>query len=406
MASKKDKKEKAEKISKPIAAENKAMMKFEDELSKLLSTQVGIEVTSLSEADFVPYWIDTGNFALNWICSHSFKKGLPGTKIIMIEGENSKGKSLLGAKILGENVRNGGISWYIDTEDAANYNFVKQIVGDPQIADRIRRNDQIETIEQLNKAMFKIADFQIAKGGENRFCVLIDSFSQLTSEKEMRTADEKYKGGKDEPRDMTKSQKAREGLRVITRKLAAANLTPIYIVHLTKAIGVMFGDPNVPATHGNMLLYSASLRLSITSSRDIVDPKYPIPVGVSMNIKTNKNRSVHKGKKCTIDFYFTKGVDRFSGLAQLLKDYGIVDGAAKVEPSSKLKYDDFEFKASEISKVVEKFSEAGRDLLQEWEDKLSDIVEFKEKDLPESDFISSEDGIEDGLTEIYDEDKA
>lgn len=382
-----------EKPSSSLAVD-KNITKFEDELSKLIESHVGATVSSLSEKDFVPYWHDTGNYALNFICSHDFNKGLPGTKAILIEGENSKGKSLLLAKFLGMNIVDGGISWYIDTEDASNYNFVKQIVGDAEIADRIKRVDEVPTIERLNKVMTQIVDFQIAKGAQKRFMVGIDSYSQLSSEKEMKTAEIKYNANKEDARDMTKSQKSREGLRSIVSRFTPAKLTPIYIAHITQKIGVMFGDPTTPATHGSMLLYAVSLRLNISNSKDIIDPKYPIPVGVRLTVSTKKNRSVHKGKKCNIDLFFKTGIDRFSGLPELLVNYKIMKGAAKLEPTSKVEYEDIVFKSKDIGDVVAKYKKEGRDLLKEWQQKLTDIVEFKERDIPEDEYLKSEDGIE------------
>lgn len=391
-----------EKTNKPSLM-NKDILKFEDELSKIIEKQTGAAVTSLSERDFVPYWHDTGNYALNWICSHDFYKGLPGTKAILIEGENSKGKSLLLAKFLGMNIVDGGVSWYIDTEDASNFNFIKQIVGDEEIANRIKRVDEVPTIERLNKVMTSIVDYQIAKGAEKRFMVGIDSYSQLSSEKEMKTAEIKYNPNKEDARDMTKSQKSREGLRAIVSKFNQAKMTPIYIAHITQKIGVMFGDPTTPATHGSMLLYAVSLRLGITSSKDIKDNKYPIPIGVRLTIQTKKNRSVHKGKRCTIDLYFKTGIDRFSGLVELLGNFKIVKVAANPEPTSKVEYDGIEFKTKDLESVVQEYKEKGRDLLAEWQEKLAQIVEFRERDLPEEDYLTSDDGIETVLEDSEEE---
>ena len=197
------KKKSEEKETKKIELkQDKNLDKFEDDLAKYLEKEAGVEVAGLSEKNFAPYLIDTGNYALNWICSHDFFGGLPGTKAILLEGENSKGKSLLGAKLLGENIIGGGSSWYFDTEDAANYNFVSQIVGSKEVAAKIKRIDQVHTIEQLNKAMSQMINFQIAKGSDNakRVMALVDSYSQLSSEKEVKAAEKAYDPKKEDAR--------------------------------------------------------------------------------------------------------------------------------------------------------------------------------------------------------------
>ena len=77
--------------------------KFASDLDAFLKTNAKVEVQTLSERPDIPFWIDSGCYALNWIISDSFFNGVPGTKSVMIAGESGKGKSLLTDVILGKN---------------------------------------------------------------------------------------------------------------------------------------------------------------------------------------------------------------------------------------------------------------------------------------------------------------
>ena len=82
---------------------------FQNDLDDFLAA-TGIQVQTLSEHDQVPYWIHSGSYALNWIISGDMFKGIPGTKVILLSGEEAKGKSLISDAWLGENIRYGGQS--------------------------------------------------------------------------------------------------------------------------------------------------------------------------------------------------------------------------------------------------------------------------------------------------------
>ena len=66
---------------------NKEIDRFSNELDAFLNKSKGINVASLAKREQAPYFFDTGNYALNWVISDDFFKGLPGTKAIVVAGE-------------------------------------------------------------------------------------------------------------------------------------------------------------------------------------------------------------------------------------------------------------------------------------------------------------------------------
>ena len=73
----------------------------------------------VSELDQARYFIDTGNFAINYCCSGKFfGGGIPGGRLTEIYGPSASSKSLIGSNILAGVQRMGGIGVILDTENA------------------------------------------------------------------------------------------------------------------------------------------------------------------------------------------------------------------------------------------------------------------------------------------------
>jgi len=67
------------KLKKEKKKETSAADKFENELDSFLNKTKGIQVAELGGREQAPYYIDSGNYALNWVVSDDFFKGIPGT---------------------------------------------------------------------------------------------------------------------------------------------------------------------------------------------------------------------------------------------------------------------------------------------------------------------------------------
>jgi recombination protein RecA len=319
------------------------------EINSFLKTNTGIEVESIEDHDFTPEFLDTGNHAFNWAISGNLKGGFPCTKVSEMFSDPGAGKSLILTKLAGENIKRGGISYIIDTEDAVNPLFAKIILHDPdgKIVNKIQRVDTIDTLEQLRNFVVTLANKKIATKNTTPIFIGIDSISQLSSEKEMEDA----KTGSF-ARDMTKQQAMRGFFRVVNRLLRSANITLVVLSHTSAAIGA-FGNPVTAANHGGGVKFASSVRIWITSSKEVSDSA-GIPLGVRMNFKIEKNRLVFKGRKASVNLSFKKGIQPFSGLLELLTDNDIVKLSTKdIKKTTTVVYKGEEFKASKIEEWVE-----------------------------------------------------
>ena len=314
------------------------------------------------------------------------------TKVFELFGDPGSGKSLMLVKLAGETIRRGGISYIVDTEDAVNPLFAKVILNDPkgEVVSKIQRIDSIDTIEQLRSFLINLAEKKVATKNKAPIFIGIDSISQLSSEKEMEDA----KSGS-MARDMTKAQAMRGLFRVVNRYLRDANITLAALSHTSSAIGG-FGNPVTAANHGGGVKFASSLRIWITSSKEVADSS-GVPLGVRMNFKVDKNRMVFKGRKASVNLSFKKGIMKYSGLLELLADNEIVKMSTKdVKKTTKVVYDGEEFSANKIEEWIE--SRGGDEkVIAEWETKLNAIygnsdedeqLEAEESDISELEVIN------------------
>lgn len=361
------------------------------EIMKFLNKNIeGISVEMLQGREQVPYWIDGGHYALNWIISNSFFKGsVPGTKAMIVAGESGKGKSFICDVFLGQQIRESGIGIKIEVEDAGGLDFTAKIIGDLEIAKKIqiispsvdKKGDMKPiTIEKLTSILNNLINYQLSKPEESRKRVLlvIDSVSQLTSEKEFEDIQKE-----NEKKDMTPQQKLRALFRNLMQQFRLAKITIVGIAHMTANIGVMFGPKTVINAKGSGFGYASSLNLMIVSNKEIEDSKTGIPIGVKMRIRTDKNRFEYKGRECWLHFNFGKGIDKYSGLSEILVQYGIATSSAKLSvigelgDSNIIKWTDkqnieHQWKVKEAVQFIKNWKDGEEALLKIWEEQLNE----------------------------------
>lgn len=422
-----EKPKKTKKIN--VDAEDSTANKFTDDLSDFLETNIGIRSVSLKHGGNVPYWINTGSYALNWIISNSFFNGFPGSRISLISGEEGKGKSFLLDVMLGHNIQDGGASFKVMIEAAANYDFSAHIVGSQEIADKIhiikakedkKGNVDPITVEKLTSILYKTIDYQAAKKEKKNKSIVvgIDSVTQLTSEKEM-VGVAKRANGKEDKKDMTSAVKMRELFRAIEQKIEYANVTVIGLGQLTANISTGWVPPGTPKSSVNVkgsgFKYASSLTIQMISDKEIKDLKTNTPIGIKMRLKVIKNRIQFKGRDCYLYFYFRRGVDAYGGLCDLLGRYGVIepiimkevtkrDGSVEIKekpvkpevngeykPETVFKYDGKNFKRFNIDKFVEE--NGGEALLKKWNEELNAVYEkiLQESGITDEDYLVSED---------------
>lgn len=319
------------KASKAEAKASDASFEALETINKFLNEK-DLRTEYLSDVVDFPYWIDSGNIALNLINSGEYDKCLPGSKIIDLAALTGAGKSLLAGVFAKDVLKKGGIVYVVDTENAWNKNFAYKVIGDKALADKIQINKSLDTVERLEVFLNRILEISVNQKWKIPILVIVDSISNLSTIHEM----ELIKQEKNDKKDMFKAGLIKRMFRVITRKMIHGNLTIITTNHLIANIGVMYG-PSHTTGGGSGIPYMADVRMHLLSPQKIEDPSSNHPIGVRVHPKTTKNRIVGEGRSCYTNLLFTGGIDRYSGLFELLFNYGVVklyDGAKEVKTTA------------------------------------------------------------------------
>ena len=271
--------------------------------------EIGDEYTQLaSDIDETERYIDTGSYIFNGLVSGSIFGGVSSNKITAIAGESSTGKTFFSLAVVKNFLDSNpdGYCLYFDTESAVNKGLLESRGVDLNRTVVVN----VVTIEEFRTKALKAVDKYLQMPIEERKpCMFVlDSLGMLSTEKEIRDAlDDK------QVRDMTKSQLVKGAFRMLTLKLAQANVALIVTNHTYDVIGAYV--PTKEMGGGSGLKYAASTIIYLGKKKE-KDGKEVI--GNIIKAKTHKSRLSKENKQVEIRLYYDeRGLDKYYGLLEL-----------------------------------------------------------------------------------------
>ena len=275
------------------------------------------ELTSKEISD-VESFISTGSTLLDFVISNRKNGGIPARRITEICGNEATGKSLIAYQILANTQKMGGVAVYIDTERAANKEFLtrmgiewnKLIYARPACIEDVF--DYIEKIITITR--LKIPDKNVP------VVIVWDSVAATPAKAalEINYADQRMAL---EPRVMSAC------LRKSAEALDEGGVTLVCVNQLRQKIGVMFGDPDI-APHGKALPFYASVRIKMSGTKKIVDKDSERTVGIAATAKVFKNKVGPNHREACFPLRYDFGVENEQSILDYLFDTGIVTGSA------------------------------------------------------------------------------
>lgn len=272
---------------------------------------VMVQLKEDSDKGRITDYVDTSVYSLNWLISGKLEGGYPVGRITEMDGDPSTGKSLLCEVAMKDPTID--LIIYFDTEMGMNIDFIKFLGVEPTKV----LYQPIDTVEQIMDACQEVLDTVIMNNKINKKVLLIiDSIALASTSKEMDP-----EGGSDMG---FKAKKLREFFRVYARKIEKYNIALLVTNHYTHVIGKMFG-PSKTTTGGTALPYASSVRLDLKVVDIDLDKKLETLGASAVTIKatTVKNRCFSPKRKITFVLDFERGVNRYSGLFQILLDLGL-----------------------------------------------------------------------------------
>lgn len=291
-----------------------------------IAADLGAEI--LAETESVRNWIDTGNLALNYLCSgRFFGGGIPSGKIIEIFGESSTCKTLFATNILKGCQKAGGVSVFLDAENTLNKEFAEKASHLNTAQVLVLKADSLEkAFAKLNAAIRAIRG---KMGVEKPIVIVYDSIASSPSEREFKETemnDKELEKAKDKPGD--RALTCSKELRKLTPILDQTNTSVIFINQIRNKIGISYGSPETTAGGGKSLPFYATLRLRTKAEKKFTD-KLDNVIGMGVSVKNVKNKVFKPFVQArNMGLYFDQGINPVGGLLELLIQTERVSGTA------------------------------------------------------------------------------
>ena len=287
-----------------------------DILIESLNKKLGDVAFILGKGDSPPEtkeWLSTGSTILDTIISNNIDAdgGIPVGKLVEISGEAASGKSLLSYMILKDCQDKGGIPVLIDTENAANEDFLR-LIGLEFYPEGSLVYIQVDSIEGVFKAIEDIIR-RIRENDKDKLCCIVwDSVAGTSTDAEIQG----------DYGDATVGLAARligQGLRKIIRFIGTQRVSLVFLNQIRQKIGVFFGDDTV-TPGGKAIPFFAAVRVRLYSGGKVKAGKDVLGVGIRPKIVKNRMGPPHR--EADLKMYFNRGlIDEEGWLDVLLKTH-------------------------------------------------------------------------------------
>lgn len=265
--------------------------------------------TTLSEPDV---WLSWGNYAINYICTGSFYRGIPNRRMSMLYGVSGTGKSLLMGHAALAAQKAGYAVVYIDTEESIDPKYLMRIgvdVDDGESFVPVRLSTVEETAEVISD-LFK--NF----GNDEKLCVIIDSLGMLETEDH---AEEFEKKGIMKNDMGIFAKKLKKLLKNMNAKIGERDWFILCNQHAYANQDITNGKGTHVASGGEAQIYIPSITLLLKKLKLKDGAKV---TGIRLKAETEKTRFNQVGMKCEIEVPYKTGIDPYEGVLPILEENG------------------------------------------------------------------------------------
>ncbi len=295
-------------------------------------TQLTKSITGMSAGFNDPTdWISTGNYALNYLISGDFNKGVPLGKVSVFAGESGAGKSYICAGNIVKAAQEQDIFVVlIDSENALDEAWLQALEVDTSEDKLLKLN--MSMIDDVAKTVSTFMSDYKAMAEEERPKVLfvIDSLGMLLTPTDV---DQFNKG--DMKGDMGRKPKALTSLVRNTVNMIGSHNVGLVCTNHTYASQDMF-DPDDKISGGQGFIYASSIVVAMKKLKlkeDEDGNKISDVRGIRAGCKVMKTRYAKPFEGVQVKIPYETGMNPYSGLVELFEKKGVIE-----KSGNRLKY--------------------------------------------------------------------
>ena len=279
-------------------------------------------------------WISTGNYALNYLISGDFNKGIPLGKVSVLAGESGAGKSYIASGNIIKNAQDQGIFVIlIDSENALDEQWLQALKVDTDEKKLLKLS--LSMIDDVAKTVSEFMKSYKDEHAENRegapkVLFVIDSLGMLLTPTDV---DQFNKG--DMKGDMGRKPKALTSLVRNTVNMIGSHNVGLVCTNHTYASQDMF-DPDDKISGGQGFIYASSIVVAMKKLKlkeDEDGNKVSDVRGIRAGCKVMKTRYAKPFEGVQVKIPYETGMNPYSGLVDLFEKKGLL-----VKDGNRLRY--------------------------------------------------------------------
>jgi recombination protein RecA len=267
-------------------------------------------------------WVSTGNYALNYLISGSFHRGVPMGKVTVFAGESGAGKSFICSGNLVRHAQQQGIYVIlIDTENALDEAWLKALEVDTSADKLLKLN--MAMIDDVAKMISEfVKEYKTLPADERpKVLFVLDSLGMLLTPTDVN----QFEAG-DLKGDLGRKPKALTALvRNCVNMFGDLNLGLVCTNH-TYASQDMF-DPDDKISGGQGFIYASSIVVAMRKLKlkeDEDGNKISEVKGIRSACKIMKTRYAKPFESVQIKIPYEQGMSPTSGLVDLFEGKGLL----------------------------------------------------------------------------------
>jgi RecA/RadA recombinase len=302
-------------------------------------------------------WISTGNFALNYLISGDFNKGIPLGKVTVFAGESGAGKSYICSGNIIKNAQDQGIYCIlIDSENALDEKWLHALGVDTSEEKLLKLN--MAMIDDVAKTINEFMKEYKTMEERPKVLFVIDSLGMLLTPTDVN----QFEAG-DLKGDMGRKPKALTALvRNCVNMFGNFNVGLVCTNH-TYASQDMF-DPDDKISGGQGFVYASSIVVAMKKLKlkeDEDGNKVSEVNGIRAACKIMKTRYAKPFETLQVKIPYETGMNPYSGLVDMFEKAGLLKQSGNrlewIDPETgeAHKFYRKEWKDDKLDMIMEKF---------------------------------------------------